>query len=427
MLGTKIQQRHLLGWIILLPLITVMACGQPGASNRATQRPMSLATPTLLPSGTATPAPPAGMGWKSVDFPHGDGNVNTIAFAPSAPATAYTCANSGGTRGPLALGVSHDGGHTWQFHTTAIPDSDCHIAVSSIDPQTMALQADWNLCILDGCTTQAEDVYITHDGGRDWKLMPPPEGVPSFGAGFYDNDMVWIGSTLFIAAGLSVTPSNPKGTYSNLIAASVNGAPFVSVGQSFVDSLPSMSLPSFYSAGDTLYIHLPGAQSASDPLAATYVKTDAYATALTPVTFRYQAQQVYLVAGGNSSNLLFGQLVTLNAAKTQYQIGSTLSSKDGGATWNPLPPFPAALDCCTVDYLFVAPDGLIIAEAQTHAPDQNYVTTGVFVLDPGASRWRYVSSPPEGTNILTVSVDGTGRPIALWTLALPGLKFHMLS
>src|SRR5690242_11771723 len=162
MLGTNIRQRRLFGWVILLPLITVVACGQTHGSNKAPQRPTSLATPTLLPSGTATPAPPAGTGWKSVDFPQGDGRVDTIAFAPSAPATAYTCANSGGTRGPLALGVSHDGGHTWLFHTTAIPDSDCQIAVSSIDPQTMALQANWNRCILDGCTVQAEDVYITH-------------------------------------------------------------------------------------------------------------------------------------------------------------------------------------------------------------------------------------------------------------------------
>jgi hypothetical protein len=427
MLRSKIQQCRLFGWIILLPLVTVVACGQPSASNKATQRTTSVATPTFLPSGTATPAPPAGTGWKPVDFPHGDGNVNTIAFSPSVPATAYTCANSGGTRGPLALGTSHDGGHTWQFHPTAIPDTACQIAVSSIDPQLVALQADWYLCILDGCTTQAEDVYISHDGGQDWKLMPPPDGLPNFGAGFYDSDMVWIGSTLFIAAQLSVTPSNSKGTVKNLIAASVNGAPFVSVGQGFVDSLPSTSLPSFYPAGSTLYIHLPGAQSANDPLAVTYVKTDAYATTVTPVTFRYQGQQVYLLAGGHSSNLLFGQLVTLNAAKTQYQIGIILSSKDGGATWNPLAPFPSALYCCNVDYLFVAPDGLILAETQTHVPDQIYVTTGVFVLDPGTSRWRYVSSPPAGTGILAVSVDGNGDPITLWTVALPGLKFHTLS
>src|SRR5262249_8299953 len=147
-------------------------------SSGATRRTPSTVTPTLLPSGTATPAPPVGSGWESVDFPQGDGGVNTIAFSPSAPATAYTCVNSGGTRGPLALGISHDGGHTWQFHTTAIPDSDCQIAVSANDPQTMALQANWNLCQFDGCTLQADDVYITHDGGQVWKLMQPPDGVP---------------------------------------------------------------------------------------------------------------------------------------------------------------------------------------------------------------------------------------------------------
>jgi hypothetical protein len=324
----------------------------------------------------------------------------------------------------LALGISHDGGHTWQFRTTAIPDSDCQIAVSANDPQTMALQANWNLCQFDGCTAQANDVYMTHDGGQDWILMQPPTGVPNFGEGL--NAMVWIGSTLFIASRYDAPLVNPKGDVKDLIAASVNGAPFVSVGQSFVDSLPSTSLPGFYPAGTILYIGLPGAHSVSDPLDVTYVKTDTYARAVTPVTLRYQGQQVYLVAGGNRSTLLFGRLMSLNAAKTQYQIGITLSSKDGGATWNPLPSFPAAQYCCNIEYLFVAPDGLIIAEAQTHAPGQYYVSTGVFALDRGTNRWRYVSSPPVGI-ILTVSVDGTGRPIALWTLAVPGLLFHALS
>src|SRR5215469_4421907 len=110
--------------LIVLIVILLAGCGM----TSITTRPSSIATPTLtmLPATTptATTASPAGpmatatvaaapsipepegVGWKPVTFPPGDGNVNTVAFAPSQSTIAYTCINGGGQRGPLALGVS---------------------------------------------------------------------------------------------------------------------------------------------------------------------------------------------------------------------------------------------------------------------------------------------------------------------------------
>ncbi|HKV84145.1 MAG TPA: hypothetical protein VJN88_06280, partial [Ktedonobacterales bacterium] len=157
--------------------------------------------PTSTPSATATrPAPtatswvPASAGWVASPLTYG----KAIAFAASAPLTGYACGNMAtdpaDTTTPILLGVTHDGGQTWQpAITTPALGVECHVYVNPQEP--------YDLLIMTGGATPS---YRSRDSGQTWTKIVLPGGSDQ-----YPIDPVWIGDTLYVLEQTYVPPVTP--------------------------------------------------------------------------------------------------------------------------------------------------------------------------------------------------------------------------
>jgi hypothetical protein len=340
----------------------------------------------------------------------GPSDLKTLFFAPGDPLTAYTCVNRGNfQRGPLTFGVSHDGGHTWQFHPTAIPAVQCQVAVNPGDTRSIAMATQASQCAGDGCADLPVVLYISRDGGLTWSAAAPVGGLRDWG---YNVWLAWTGNTLFVGTnGDSATENQEQAR--PVIAASVNGAPLASVGESALRSLLGVQLASFLPLDASLIVELNNAPSPPAAANEVYLWTNAAATVFTPVTFDYQANHIHALAASTDGKALIGQVDLPGSGSS---LANPLAvSTNGGASWSEAPAFPQAQYCCFVEYTYGAADGSVVAEIAVYfAEQQNYEPTGVFELRPGAAAWTYVAAPPAGSIVLTVSSDASGRPLAVW-------------
>jgi hypothetical protein len=399
-------------------LLVCAACLAACAQTPATGRSTPTAQPTFTPAFTATPAPAAGTGWRTV----GPADLQTLFFAPGEPLTAYTCLKrGGGQRGPLTFGVSHDGGHTWAFHTTALPDTQCQLAINPSDARTIAMAANWTTCEGDGCFGHATDVYISRDGGATWTVEAPVGSLRDWGVSVW---LAWVNTTLFVGTdgdtGSSGSPPRP------IIAASVGGGPLTPVKIDALSSMPAARIAGFYPLDSALFAQLAEWSNSSSPSKMMTITADASGSEFTTVSPAYQGDPISLLAASAGGKTLLGYSAPSSASAKPTAL---LSSTDDGASWRMLPAFPAAQFCCFVDYIYGALDGSVVAEAQIYHPDSgNYQATGIFALRPGAGAWVYIASPPAGSVILTISSDASGRPVAAWAPGFgSGLPYHTLA
>ncbi len=416
--------REFPGKTLFTSLLVCVALLTACAQTAATSHPSPTAQPTLTPTPayTATPAPPAGTGWRAV----GPSDLQTLFFAPGDPLTAYTCLNrSGGQRGPLTFGVSHDGGHTWQFHVTALPDTECQLAVNPSDARTVAMAANWSKCSGDGCVTQPVDIYVSHDGGGSWTVgVAPVGGLRDWGTSVL---LAWVGDTLFVGTNGDSINENLGQPPHAVIAASVNGGPITSVKIDALSAMPTARIGPFFPLGATLYVGLwKGSSAYPSPGDGVYAKADATAAKFTTVSFTYQGSHVYALTASMDGKTLLGQTELYGSAPAPAV--PLLASTDGGASWHTLPAFPQAQYCCYEDYIYGAADGSVVAEIRVYSYVSGlFEPTGIFALRPGAGTWVYVASPPAGIVILTVSSDASGRPVAVWAPGFGnGLPYHPL-
>jgi hypothetical protein len=400
---------------MLLCAVGLAACAQATATSHPS--PTAEPTRTPAPAFTATPAPPVGTGWRVIG-PH---DLQTLFFVPGEPLTAYTCLNrGGGQRGPLTLGVSHDGGHTWAFHTTALPDTECQMAVSPTDARTIAMAANWATCEGDGCYGHATDVYISHDGGATWTAAPPVGSLRDWGVSVW---LAWVKTTLFVGTdgdtGSAGSPPRP------IIAASIGGGPLTPLKIDALSSMPAARIAGFYPLGSALFAQLAEWTNSPAPSKTVTITADASGAEFTTVSPVYQGKPVSLLTASADGKTLLGYSAPSAASTTPSTL---LSSTDNGASWRALPALPAAQFCCFVDYAYGALDGSVVAEIQVYRADQGlYQATGIFVLRPGAETWVYDAAPPAGSVILTISADASGRPVAAWAPgAGAGLPYHPL-
>lgn len=407
----------LAGLLVCVALLT--ACAQ----TAATSRPSPTAQPTLTPTPafTATPAPPAGSGWRAI----GPSNLQTLFFAPGDPLTAYTCFSyPGGQRKPLIFGVSHDGGHTWQFHATALPDTDCQMAVNPTDAQSIALAAQLSVCSGNGCTNRPTEVYISHDGGASWKAASPVGDLKDWGLSVL---LAWVGDTLFVGTNGDSINENLGQPPHAVIAASVNGGPMSSVKIDALSAIPTARIGPFLPLGATLYVGLwKGSSVSPSPGDGVYAKADATAAEFTTVSFTYQGSHVYALTASMDGKTLLGQTELYGSAPAPAV--PLLASTDGGASWHALPAFPQAQYCCYEDFVYGAADGSVVAEIRVYSYESGlFEPTGIFALRPGAGAWVYAAPPPDGSVIITVSSDASGRPVAVWAPGFGnGLPYHPL-
>lgn len=402
--------------VAALCVALLAACAQSHASG-----PLSPTTtgPTAAPAYTATPAPPAGTGWRTA----GPADLQSISFAPGDPLTAYTCLNRGSAQsGPLTFGVSHDGGQTWAFHTTTIPATRCQMAVSPGDASSVAIVASGAICDGDACDAAPYAVYRSRDAGANWSgPVVPVGGLRDWG---YTAWLAWVGGTLFVGSNGDSVSEN-AGDAQPLIAASVNGAPLTSVGGATLSQQAGMRLAGLLPLGASVIVELNASSSLGT---STYLQVDAAAGALTPLNYHYLNSSVVALAASADGKTLIGQAASYSPPPAP--AAPLLISTDNGVAWRALPAFPQAQNCCYERFIAGSADGSIVAEIATYQFAQRLlVSFGVFELRPGAKSWDYVAPPPPSdSGIITISSDASGRPVAVWAASVSsGLPYHPLA
>jgi hypothetical protein len=371
---------------------------------------------TALPTPTPTIAlPPSGLGWTKAGPSYFYG---TVAVAPSEPATLYSCGQqpsaNGNPSAPSFLGVSHDGGKTW--NTSPIPAYCATLKVSPANPLYVAFEG--TICgSASGCAAPPPDsllawVYSSTDGGAHWALAKlPPNTVDASQDLHYF--FAWAGTTLFVAPDLSFGQQTiPPGTH--ILAASTNGGPFTWVDQHGLSAKVQggAQVDLLTAVGDTLYVNFgvnyPNT-CAAPPCSGIAKTSDGGATWAT-FDDTNQGGSLVVIAGGASRDLI----------ATSRSAGAPLRSTDGGVTWAALPTMPGGLGPGTTS-TFETPDGTLFGQIGLH-PIPTYK------LPPGAAAWTLVAPAVNDVgsgDLSAVSWDANGHPLLLWEPALgEGLFAH---
>ena len=143
----------------------------------------------------------AGQTWHNMGLPE-SGRIGKIIVHPSNPNIVYACA-AGRITGPQEeRGVfkTSDGGATWQRVLFANPNTGCSgLSMDAHDPNTL-VAGTWEVvmhswAMFSGGAGSA--VYITHDGGANWKKLEG-HGLPHSPVGKID---------------VAIAPSNSKRVY----------------------------------------------------------------------------------------------------------------------------------------------------------------------------------------------------------------------
>jgi len=380
----------------LLTAKTTTSSTTSGVAGTATPRPTP--TPTFAPLPTVLPA---GQGWAKTTGPD---YAAAVAVAPGQPATLYTCSSDLDPH--PRLGLSHDGGRTWQ--TSTLPASCDALEVSPANAQDLAFsgekcqlssaaaatsagkfgfraprgedvvvgpippvprisagRADYILPGVsggrqDGCATISIKswAYVSADGGKHWtqaNLPPNAIDAPEF-VGYL---IAWVGTTLFVAPNYINLPPDV-----HTLAASTNGGPFVWVDQNGLSGrVPvGMTLSNLTSLGDTLFVTYDGlvcSSQLSPPCATAATTSDGGATwsRIRPI---YQGEDLQIIGGAAGALLALPRNVN---SPTRALLRST----DGGATWTALPVLPGGVRPSPTT-TFALPDGTTIAQVDFLIP-----------------------------------------------------------
>ncbi len=352
--------------VVILPGGSTNRGRSPGSTPSAPAQPLTLA-PLAAPAPVqATPGQ-----W----LPAGPPFAQAIAFAPSAPTTAYAC-GSAGRSGKLALAISHDGGQTWTAQAASVSGQMCAISVAPTQPNDVALA-------VARCTTTCGPptlaaLYRSGDGGASWTQ------AQIAGSGF---TLVfgWQGTTLLAATN---TPQHP-------LAVSVGGGPFVA--RDDIGRFPGQ-ISAITSANGTLYAQLQAA-AGNAPLVVQSVDGGAI---WTEVSFVDNTFPVSFAATASDGQALIG--LENNA--------TVVISRDNGQSWTRMPALPSGQTLATPAFVARAPDGTLVARLQTAD-----VTTPTFMLAqlaPSAGAWQTFAVPPAGTILTALAWDASGHPLAVW-------------
>jgi hypothetical protein len=385
------------GWWRLGVLVLLLAgCTSGGkTSGTASNTPAaSLPTATLAPlvtptfGGKPTPASLSPLGWKQTGAPVPD----TVAIAPSAPGTIYTCTGataSGGPSNSISFSISTDAGATWRTMSTPIQAGVCDkMRVSPTDSQAIAIYA--STCRGD-CGQAEQFLYFTLDAGAHWTRVLSSSNQAG-------DIFAWVGTALFVNG----APPNTPAFKAQFLAFDINGGLFAWT------SLPAAPQQVF-SSGTTLYAvtSSSAACSASNGCFDLYTSTNRGAT-WTHLTPSYNGFNVRPLAVVPGSTTLLGFDSRVFDGSSSYPM---LRSTNGGATWQALPIVGATAQSDT-DPL-PTPDGTIYCGFFDNSSGQG----GIYTLAPGAASWSLVSPVvPMQINVTMVSWDSGGHPIALWGL-----------
>ncbi len=395
-----------LGVLLVIALIAVSVPSLPG---QALGLFASASTPTPVSKGVSSIVlfqPTSGTGWTQSSSGTGEGwnragpyDAAAIAFAPSAPATAYTCGQQHPPDGqpvPLMFGLSRDAGQTWQMLSTPATGVSCDLTVNPTNPQDVLLMAS-----PDRCVSPAK-LYRTFDGGAHWSLWSLPSPGPSQSAALLCSQWVWVGSTLIIAPMLSGDP-----TYRRL-AISVDEQAFtwLSLQSLFAGVRGDPTITELLATSATLYALVGSQPDAKN--CCWFMQSRDDGASWSPFNPKFQGQPVFLLRGtGADGKTLLGAIAPDETDPTNRVY---LRSTDGGATWSALPPHPEGL---LGSLMWATPDGATYAAFDQRFSGTGQTLYGIYKATPGAAGWGYVASEPPG-GLLAVAWDAAGHPAALW-------------
>lgn len=386
------------------------------ASPTASVVPIVVFTPT---TGPAAPIPHL-ADWQS----SGPAFAKFITFAQSDPLTGYACGRaylngSSGlsalsapqhsvTPGPdllesnLPLGVTHDGGKTWQTITTTIRGLECSVTVDPVNPRDILIRYTTcpDTCTFYNVNYQGKNPYMARslDGGQTWARVTLPSD-PDYHNGMLLGDTVWVGSTLFVSAQQN-TPTNALGK--SYILKSEQGTALTFLAH-------QVDVYSMIGQGDTLYV--PGNRSVA-------ITRDGGAT-WTNQQLSHNNLAITLVTANTDGSILLGSYFTTDGPQPAGLPDHLplLESRDGGVTWVILPsPANSAFfeNGISKDSASIAPDGTIVAMCDIFkTTDYKIHAFGYYTLAPGSQTWqKQATTVPE--MLLTVSYDAQGHPARLW-------------
>jgi hypothetical protein len=410
-----VELRPLLNVLSLVLAVVVVVVAAGVALDRLrSQSPTRRAGPLVptippatspLPPMTPVPSLPAGQGWQRA----GPSWAQGIAFAPNAPRTAYVCGtptnNDPRRQAPVALGVSHDAGHTWLTRDSGLVASACQVDVDPTNSQDLLLHL---LTCLPCSPLLPAQLARSADGGQSWLRtpLPPLPGGGSAPASFVAVQWAWQSSALFVMPFFAGTQAR------RLLAISVAAGPFAWVNESaLLAGVPAdMQLNDVYATTVAVFADFDyyAPSSCVQDCLLTKVSTDLGAT-WSIFQPRDHGDTVFLLDQGVSiadGRTLIGQLFT-NGNETRTYV----QSSDGGGTWTPLPSPPGNL---VIGMLASTPGGIIYAELVSFGGPAT-ATEGVYRLAPGTASWTLVGALPDSGRALIVSWDELGNPLALWS------------
>lgn len=428
--------------LLVLSLVALLAaCGQ--ASGLSTNG-ADIGTKGATPATTATMITPSPTEislpysfpkqWlhapDGADLPQWPSEVGGLVFSPSSPQTGYFCIvspdhadNSPAT--PPAVSVTNDGGQSWQpaSGSTSRFKTACQMSIDASDPRDIFVSA--------GNPQTQEQFYRSLDGGATWQTVTLPN--LNMGTGIFVAAVAVVQSRLIVDLGL-----HGEGNLPDPLFASDNGGATWSPIRLFINGQNVHIGGQFWIAGTTLFASAGfgcqgpcGAMQA--PLGGGY-RTKQLSQ---PFSSQPPAPNLYFKStdGGRTWTALatpISNLSNLSVTRsaddsTTYIIGSGpvvpsqggmnflgYYSKDGGATWKPLPTFTGVengyLDPGSfgVYGAYVLPDGSVISTTFHTTGPNNGFDAGAFLLRP--------SDPSPTWHPLIKSLNGViAQPVATST------------
>lgn len=359
--------------VITLATVVIILIPNPPAAPNSTVPGMHFHPLITTPLTAPSPGLPAAQQWSNA----GPDFAQVITFAPSAPSTGYACGSAGRAGRTLALGMTRDGGKTWNALSTNVVGQTCALSVAPAAPNDIALAVAQ--CPTTCATPAAVALYRSSDGGATWAQATLPQG----GFGLV---LGWAGTTLFAVTN---DPMHP-------LAVSVGGQPFAL--QDDLARFPGQ-IDFLGAVGTTMYAEL-AAPTGGSPTVAQSSDGGMIWSQVTlsdppfPITFaRPSADGKWLIGLEQTDTLVL--------------------SGDGGQRWQSEPAFPSGQTLTASIFVARAPDGSLVA--LTHAAHLSSTTQTLITLAPGASTWQpFAANLPASTTPRALTWDSHGHPLALW-------------
>ena len=207
--------------------------------SQAARTSTPVAATATTSSGIPTPnlSDPQSTGWTPVS----GGVFTDVQFTQSSRQRGYLC-GMGEKTNTRIVGVTTDGGDTWQIGPSPAGYDHCSVQVSATNPLDVALLSSVGPC--GSCT--GFDTHYSTDGGRTWRVAPfPPNTEPTASA-------VWAGQYLYIWA--APTPENPQ---QGFFKVSANGGAFTTLDpNSLVPGASGAYIQQMIAGGAKVYVTL---------------------------------------------------------------------------------------------------------------------------------------------------------------------------